>query len=161
LAEGGVTAAGPLAVHATALAVGQTGVLLRGPSGAGKSMTALVLIERCRERGLFARLVADDRVILEAAGGRLLAAPHPAVAGRIERRGQGIEDTPFLRRVVVGLVVDLVPFGSETPRLPETGAEFTQLLGVRAPRLAAPGDPGAVARAVLSRLAREAKSGLG
>ena len=38
----------------------------------------------------FARLVGDDRVHVEAAGGRLLVRPAPALAGLIEVRGIGV-----------------------------------------------------------------------
>ena len=54
-------------VHATAVLVGADGVLIRGESGAGKSALALALIERG------ARLIADDRLMLSACHGRLVA----------------------------------------------------------------------------------------
>ena len=54
------------AVHASAVLVGERGVLIRGASGAGKSLMALALVERVRRDGGFAALVADDRVWLEA-----------------------------------------------------------------------------------------------
>ncbi len=53
------TPTGWTALHATALVVGESGVLLRGPSGAGKSSLALALIRAARERALFRR--ADRR----------------------------------------------------------------------------------------------------
>lgn len=138
-------------VHATALVVGETGVLLRGASGAGKSATALALLAMAGDGRLFARLVADDRVALRAVHGRLLAAPHPAIAGRIERRGQGIEALPHLGAAVVGLVVDLLPCG-ELPRLPGSADRRIVLLGVETARIAAPDDPLPAAAVILARL---------
>ncbi|MBL8589138.1 MAG: HPr kinase/phosphatase C-terminal domain-containing protein [Methylobacteriaceae bacterium] len=139
----------PPAIHATAVVVGETGVLLRGPSGAGKSAVALALIEFGARRGLFARLVADDRVRLAAVGGRLVASPHPAIAGRIERRGQGIEATPHLSRAVIGLVVDIAADG---PRLPEPADRRATIAGVELDRMTVGADPLAAAAAILARL---------
>ena len=59
-------AGGWTALHATALVVGESGVLLRGPSGAGKSSLALALIWAARERAVFAALIADDRAFARA-----------------------------------------------------------------------------------------------
>lgn len=49
-------------VHGTAAVVGEAGVLIRGASGAGKSSLALALVDAAAARGLFARLVGDDRI---------------------------------------------------------------------------------------------------
>ncbi|MDB5649623.1 MAG: hprK, partial [Hyphomicrobiales bacterium] len=73
----------PAAVHASALVVGETGILVRGRSGTGKSSLVMALLDAAARRNLFARLVADDRVCLHVAGDRLLATPHPAIAGLI------------------------------------------------------------------------------
>src|ERR1700691_4997428 len=98
----------PATVHASAVLVGARAVLIRGPSGSGKSRLALELIESARSGSLlFARLVGDDRVYLQAAGGRLLVRPADALAGLIEVRGVGILRLPHEPSAVVGLVVDL------------------------------------------------------
>jgi serine kinase of HPr protein (carbohydrate metabolism regulator) len=128
-------------IHASAVLVGARAVLIRGPSAAGKSRLALELIEAERAGALlFARLVADDRVHLETAGGRLLARPAAALAGLIEVRGVGL-----LRRVAhepsasVGLVVDLA--AADAARLPEPDKRKTNIDGIVLPRLAvAPGE---------------------
>ena len=66
-------------VHASAVLIGSRAMLIRGPAGSGKSRLALALIgRRRRAHPSFARLVADDRVELTAAHGRLLAASWPA-----------------------------------------------------------------------------------
>jgi serine kinase of HPr protein (carbohydrate metabolism regulator) len=138
-------------VHATALVVGETGVLLRGPSGAGKSAIALALLALAGDGRLFVRLVADDRAQLRVAHRRLVASPHPAIAGRIERRGQGIEAAAHLPAAVIGLVVDILP-ATEAPRLPEAGDLRVALLGVEAARIVVGPEPLAAAATILARL---------
>lgn len=144
----------PLAIHASAVAVGESCVLLRGPSGSGKSAAALALIDLAGAHGLFARLVADDRVLLEARGGRLIASPHPAIAGLIERRGEGIDPAPHLPRAVVALAVDLTDRSFDPPRMPAPEALRVLIGGVTVPRILATGSPVEVAAAALDRLRR-------
>ena len=122
-------------IHASAVLVGARAVLIRGPSGSGKSRLALDLIEAGRAgRVPLARLIGDDRVSLEAAGGRLLVRPAPTLAGLIEIRGAGIMRFDHEPCAVVGLVIDLAAPDAE--RLPET-PEIT-LETVKLPRLALP-----------------------
>jgi hypothetical protein len=102
--------------HATALVMGDRGVLLRGHSGAGKSLLALLLVDRCKAAGRFACLVADDRVHLEAVAGRLVCSVPPAIAGLVEIRGSGPQPVDFERSAVLDLVVDLA---EGAPRYPE------------------------------------------
>ena len=145
--------AGVMTIHASAIVVGEHGVLLRGPSGAGKSATALALIAAATRDGRFARLVADDRVMLRVAAGRLLVAPHPAIAGRIERRFIGIATITSETVAVARLVVDLVPPGREPPvRLPSTEACETEIGGVILPRLMLPAGFSGASEAILHRL---------
>jgi HPr kinase/phosphorylase len=121
-------------VHASAVLAGARAVLIRGASGTGKSRLARELIEAARTGSLpFARLVADDRVHLEAAAARLLVRPAPALAGLIEVRGVGIVRMPYEPVAVVGLVVDL---GADAERLPLPEHQQTEIEGVRLPRLA-------------------------
>ena len=124
-------------VHASAVLVGARAVLIRGPSAAGKSRLAWELIEASRNGAVrFARLVGDDRVHLQAAGGRLLVRPAEALTGMIELRGIGILRRDHEPCAVVGLVVDLAAMDAE--RLPEDGQTIIE--GVAIPRLAvAPG----------------------
>jgi HPr kinase/phosphorylase len=120
-------------VHASAVLTGARAVLIRGPAGAGKSQLALALLQ-CAETALlrFARLVGDDRVLLEAQHGRLLVRPAPTLAGLIEVRGLGIRRLAHEPLAVVGLVVDLAAADAE--RLPASAE--TVIAGVRLPRLA-------------------------
>ena len=125
----------PTTVHASAVLVGPRAVLIRGPSGSGKSQLALELIEMARTSSLpFARLVADDRVHLEAAHGRLLARPAEALAGLIEVRGVGLARLAYEPSAVVGLVVDLA--AQDAQRLPEASSRRTEIDGIELPRLA-------------------------
>ena len=124
---------GGATVHASAVLVGVRAVLIRGPSGSGKSRLAWELIEAARDGTVaFARLVGDDRVHLQAAGGRLLVRPNDALAGLIELRGVGILRCDHEACAVVGLVVDLAAADAE--RLPERGETIVE--GVPIPRLA-------------------------
>ncbi|MGL4239719.1 MAG: HPr kinase/phosphorylase, partial [Beijerinckiaceae bacterium] len=72
-------------VHGVALLIGETGVLITGASGAGKSALALELATQWRHDPV--RLIADDRVRLQAVGGRLVARPVDGFLGQAEIRG--------------------------------------------------------------------------
>jgi HPr kinase/phosphorylase len=119
-------------VHAAALVIGEAGILLRGPAGAGKTSLALDLIARARMQGRFARLVADDRVVLRERGGRILLAAPETIAGRVEIRGAGIAQVAHLSVALLRLIVDL---DEDAPRYPEIGARSTMFFGVPTPRL--------------------------
>jgi HPr kinase/phosphorylase len=93
-------------IHATAVAIGRKGVLLRGRSGSGKSDLALRLIDGG------ARLVADDVVEIVRRDGALEASAPAALKGKIEVRGLGIYAVPSVARARIVLVVDLVGAGA-------------------------------------------------
>jgi HPr kinase/phosphorylase len=121
-------------VHASCVLVGARALLIRGPSASGKSQLALELIHAADTGGLrFARLVADDRVHLTAAGGRLLARPAASLAGLIEVRGIGLLRLPYEPCAVIGLVVDL---GEDSNRLPAPEQRQALIDGISLPRLA-------------------------
>ncbi len=77
------------------------GILLLGKSGAGKSDMALRLI------ALGAELVADDRVDLFLARGKLMARVPARIRGLIEIRGLGIVEIPYTEQVRVALVAQI------------------------------------------------------
>jgi serine kinase of HPr protein (carbohydrate metabolism regulator) len=118
-------------VHGTAVLVGSDGVLIRGESGAGKSGLALALIERG------GKLVADDRLMLSAINGRLIATPPAPTAGRIELRGRGLINVPHERGCVIRLVADIVS-DEGLERMPEPHHLTTTLLGIALPRQPVP-----------------------
>jgi HPr kinase/phosphorylase len=149
----------PRAVHATAVAVGEAGVLIRGPSGAGKSRLAQALIAEATRRGLFARLVGDDRIRIAVTNRRVVARPHPAVAGLIEERGAGLLDVvhePAARIVCVIDVASPRGGGGAAPRAPEAADATDESTGAVLPRLAlaASVGPEEGARRVLGLLER-------
>lgn len=120
-------------VHASAVRFAGCGILIRGASGSGKSALVLSLLFADKD----ARLVADDRVALSVAGGRLMAAAPEALAGLLEVRGQGIIRRPFVSPAAIGMVVDLMPL-ADCPRLPDPGDERAAILGIDLPRLILP-----------------------
>ncbi len=101
----------PMILHATCVAIDGRGLLILGPSGAGKSSLALQLI------AMGAVLVADDRTMLRQSDGDIFACAPSAIAGKIEARGVGILEIPYLAEARVGLAVDLER--RETGRLPQ------------------------------------------
>jgi HPr kinase/phosphorylase len=129
-------------IHASAVLAGARALLIRGPSGSGKSRLVLNLLQAAAGgRLVFARLVADDRVHVQAVHGRLVVRPPAPLAGYLEVRGLGILQLQYEPLAVVSLVVDLDVEAS--PRLPDITAAQTDVAGVAIRRLAvAPGcDP--------------------
>ncbi|BAQ44069.1 MULTISPECIES: HPr kinase/phosphorylase [Methylobacterium] len=127
-------------VHASCVVVGEDGILVRGEAGSGKSTLARDLLDLGARYGMFAALVGDDRVVLTYRHGRLVAAPHPALAGLVEVRGLGLQAVDATApSAILRLVVDLA---EEAPRMPEEGAETVLLRGVRLPRMILSRGPG-------------------
>lgn len=125
---------GTLNLHGGCVLLGEAGLLILGPSGIGKSALARRLVAARAAAGGFAALVADDRVLVERHGGRLVARPHPALAGLAEHRGLGIRPVPHEGAAVLRLVVELTR--KPAPRLPAEADLETTLLGLRIPRVA-------------------------
>ena len=139
-------------IHANALVVGECGVLVRGASGSGKSALTLELLAQAEARGDFARLVGDDRVDVCARGGRLIARPHPAIAGAIEARGVGVLRLPFEPACVIRLIVDLTTPHTHPDRYPQDASTSAQICGVTLPRLSANASGVAAARKIMAYL---------
>ncbi len=99
-------------VHATSIALGEDGILLRGPSGSGKSDLALRLVDAG------ALLVADDQTELTRRGEALMMSAPATLAGLIEIRGLGIVRVASIAAVRLRLVVDLTA-AALIERLPE------------------------------------------
>ncbi|MCA3563784.1 MAG: hypothetical protein IOC90_09510 [Methylocystis sp.] len=114
--------------HGVAVAVGDLGLLILGDGGAGKSSLAARMLAEWPEAAV--RLVADDRVLIQRAHGRLLARPHPAIAGSLELRGEGIVQPPGLNAVVLRGVLRLTR--DQPERLPSAPAQES-ILGLPLP----------------------------
>ncbi|MGH6859492.1 MAG: HPr kinase/phosphorylase [Phyllobacterium sp.] len=95
-------------LHATAVLVGDRGVLITGASGSGKSSVANALIDRTRARGRFAALVGDDLGFVRAVSGRLVCTAPVTLRGGLEVRGAGLYRTDAEPVAIVHLVVQLV-----------------------------------------------------
>jgi serine kinase of HPr protein (carbohydrate metabolism regulator) len=139
-------------LHASCVIVAECGILIRGESGAGKSSLAAALVSRARDRGEFAAWVADDRVLVKACGGRLIACPHLAIAGHFEARGLGILAAPHEARAVLRLVVDLEKVGDRLPPMNGLTAVIANVAVQRLPLVA--GRVGLYETSLVFRLAR-------
>jgi len=145
-------------IHASCVAVGSHGILIRGASGSGKSTLCLQLIDGegygLGRKTLRARLVADDQVELFPRKGKLVARPPASLAGLIEIRGAGILATTYKKSVILKLVVDLLP-PTQVERLPDQSDQQTEIEGVKLARIAiAIGNPAvtAIVRSALQYL---------
>jgi serine kinase of HPr protein (carbohydrate metabolism regulator) len=125
---------GAAAVHASAVLLGERGILVRGASGSGKSSLVLGLLAAAPGASW---LIADDRVVLTAVHGRVVAAVPAALAGLLEIRGQGIVRRPYVSPALVHLVVDLAP-PADCARLPQREDAAAIVAGVALPRLCLP-----------------------
>jgi HPr kinase/phosphorylase len=122
-------------VHGTCVALGRRAALLRGESGSGKSDLALRFLALPAEGPMKPLLVADDQVFVEArADGTLRVSPPETIAGKIEVRGIGIAEVPFLAEASLVLVCDLVD-AKDVPRMPPESEEKAFIAGVRLPVL--------------------------
>lgn len=110
-------------LHASTVALDGRAVIISGPSGSGKSDLTLRLIDRgfC--------LVSDDRTIVRKAGDQVIASAPDTISGKLEIRGIGIIDMPYVGDVPVALVVDLT---SNITRMPDDARERT-ILGIGIP----------------------------
>lgn len=143
----------PHYIHATALMIGESGILISGRSKAGKSSLAETLIAACHARGIRAALIGDDRIGLTLEEGRLLARPHPAIAGLIERRGSGIHAVEYVPVQEVCLEIALQGHNQGAPVQED---EIARLPGHRLRRciVAEKPDPAIVLPLVLARQAQ-------
>lgn len=83
--------------------------MIEGESGAGKSDLALRLIDRG------ATLISDDYTLLQRAGSELIASPPDTIAGKIEVRGLGLIDTPYVEKIPVALLIRLTDAPERLP----------------------------------------------
>ncbi len=98
------------------------GALIFGASGAGKSDLAL----RLMDQGW--RLVADDRTIAWASGGRVFGRAPAPLSGLIEARGVGVVAAPALAWCEAILAVEL---GAIAERVPDPA--WREVAGIQLP----------------------------
>ncbi|ESW76669.1 MULTISPECIES: HPr kinase [unclassified Mesorhizobium] len=98
----------PENIHATAVLIGERGVLITGPSGSGKTTLALALIDHFSRLGLFARLIGDDQLFVAARFGRLVCHAPASIAGLAEVPGLGPKPLLFQPVGVIDLTIQLV-----------------------------------------------------
>lgn len=119
----------PEILHAGLIARRQDGLwrgaLIEGPSGVGKSDLAL----RALDTGF--RLVADDRVVAFASGGRLYGKAPESLAGLLEVRGLGVLDAATLPLCEIVLRIRCVDDPAAIERVPEP--RFAAVMGVSVP----------------------------
>lgn len=148
----------PVNLHATVIAVGGEGILLRGPARSGKSALALSLLRRAELLGLPAALVADDQVFVEAIDGRVEAIRPDEIKGLIEISGIGIVPEASIARVELSLVVDLADVAA-IERMP--GATVADIAGVAVRRIVLPARQAAYGADVLHSLLWPRRPGIG
>ena len=139
----------PVNLHATAIAVGGRGILLRGASRSGKSALALSTLRRAELLGLDAALVSDDQVFIEIVDGHVEAIGPASIEGLIEIAGVGIVPEPAIARVRIDLVVDLLE-PEAVPRMPEETT--VAIVGVALRRIVLPARQAAYGADVLHSL---------
>ena len=88
-------------LHASCIALGEKGLLILGPSGAGKSALALTLMAHGAD------LIADDRTLIRAEQGQLIASAPETLQGLIEARGMGLLRAPHRPQTRLSLAIDL------------------------------------------------------
>ena len=126
-------------IHATALVVGETGVLVTGPSASGKSRFARHCLVAAGLRGRYAALVSDDRVLVTNCHGRLLAETPVTIAGLIEIRGFGIVRVDHIPAAVIHLAVSLAA-AEDAERMPQM-CRFEPVPGLELPLYTVVPDP--------------------
>lgn len=141
----GSTLAPKITRHGVLVDVYGAGVFLMGESGIGKSETALELVKRGH------RLVADDAVeIKKVTDNRLIGESPELIRHFMEIRGIGIIDIKSMYgvgAVINNKPIDIVVYlefwdnSKEYDRLGLT-EEYTEILGVRVPKIVVPVRPG-------------------
>ena len=117
-----------LNIHGTLVSYQNKGILLLGESGSGKSDLALRLI---MEHG--AKLVADDRVILEEKNNELWGYAPEILINKLEVRGIGIVEFEAKQKEKISLCISLCKNRTDVDRLPQP--QFTDFLGISVAKL--------------------------
>lgn len=122
-------------LHACALEIGNTGILIIGDSGSGKTSLCLGLLERAAIKDIKASFICDDQVLLETKNDKLLAKTPLAINGQVEVRGYGITSLANKPSTQVALLVELVQ-DHAIERMPDSALSSIQ--GFELPHLIVP-----------------------
>lgn len=109
-------------LHASAVLLGDRGVLVAGESGSGKTTLALALVDHFTQLGHFSRLVSDDQVLIEAVRGRLVCRAPQTISGIVEIYGIGPRPLQSEPCMIADLLLRLVP-SAAAQRFPEALTE--------------------------------------
>lgn len=112
-----------LNIHATLVSYKNKGILFIGNSGSGKSDLALRMIMDHK-----AKLVADDRVILENIKDELWGYAPDILVNKLEVRGLGITEIKAQKKVKIILCVELCKNRADVERIPEP--KYIDFLGI-------------------------------
>ncbi len=115
-------------IHATLVNLNGVGILLIGKSGFGKSDLALRMII---DKG--AKLVADDRVILNKENNILYGTSPDNIAGKLEVRGVGIYEFDYIKKSKIDLCIELCASREDVERMPQE--ENINFLGISITKL--------------------------
>ncbi len=88
-------------IHATAVAIGDHGVIIQGPSGSGKSDLALRIVDRG------ALLISDDQVIAKKDNDSIRLHAPTNIAGKMELYSLGIYEVPHVSDIELVMTVQL------------------------------------------------------
>lgn len=105
-------------LHATAIAIQNTGILFTGPSGSGKSELAFSFLTEAERCGLSAALIADDQIFVYRDGETIMAERPETIAGLLELRGSGIVSLKSIACAPLHFAVTSV-LSPANPRLPD------------------------------------------
>ena len=115
-------------IHASCICWRRKGILVLGDSGSGKSDLCLRMIMDKQ-----ARLVADDRVVIEIIKGKIQATSPKILEGLLEVRGLGILKFPYQKKCNIDLVVSLVREREDIERYPND--DFYEIEGIFIPQI--------------------------
>ncbi|SFB54635.1 HPr Serine kinase C-terminal domain-containing protein [Rhizobium sp. NFR07] len=113
----------PRNIHATAIVIGNRGLLFVGPPGIGKSMMAFTCLAVARRENVRSLLIADDQVFINRDGDRIVATCPPAIAGMMELRGSGIVAIDNIAAAPIDLAIRVISL-ADCERLPPESEEF-------------------------------------
>jgi serine kinase of HPr protein (carbohydrate metabolism regulator) len=126
-------------IHASAILVGQTGLLFVGPSGSGKSELAFSFLTEAQRCGLSVALISDDQVFITLRNGIVIAERPEPIKGLLELRGSGIISMNSVAEAPMHYAITSV-LHPESPRLPPENEMMELVGGARLPLLRIPRD---------------------